>query len=68
MGGSNRTNIEIDDARMKAALAATGAKTKHEADEPGLKTLIQLQAQEKARKLRGKIVREGELEAMRADR
>ncbi|MBL8350962.1 MAG: type II toxin-antitoxin system VapB family antitoxin [Burkholderiaceae bacterium] len=63
-----RTNIEIDDKLMKAALEATGAKTKREAVELGLKTLIQLRAQEMARKLRGKITWQGDLDAMRIDR
>ena len=47
-----RTNIEIDDKLMKDALKATGAKTKREAVELGLKTLVQLRAQEKARELK----------------
>jgi len=63
-----RTNIEIDDKLMKDALRATGAKTKREAVELGLKTLVQLRAQEKARELRGKITWEGDLDAMRTDR
>jgi len=63
-----RTNIEIDDKLMKDALKATGAKTKREAVELGLKTLVQLRAQEKARELRGKITWEGDLNAMRTDR
>jgi Arc/MetJ family transcription regulator len=63
-----RTNIEIDDKLMKDALKATGAKTKREAVELGLKTLVQLRAQEKARELRGKITWEGDLDAMRTDR
>ena len=63
-----RTNIEIDDKLMKEALRATGAKTKREAVELGLKTLVQLRAQEKARELRGKITWEGDLNAMRTDR
>jgi Arc/MetJ family transcription regulator len=63
-----RTNIEIDDKLMKDALRATGAKTKREAVELGLKTLVQLRAQEKARDLRGKITWEGDLNAMRTDR
>ena len=63
-----RTNIEIDDKLMKDALKATGAKTKREAVELGLKTLVQLRAQEKARDLRGKITWEGDLDAMRTDR
>lgn len=63
-----RTNIEIDDKLMKDALKATGAKTKREAVELGLKTLVQLQAQEKARELRGKVTWEGDLNAQRTDR
>jgi Arc/MetJ family transcription regulator len=63
-----RTNIEIDDKLMKDALKATGAKTKREAVELGLRTLVQLRAQEKARELKGKITWEGDLNAMRTDR
>jgi Arc/MetJ family transcription regulator len=62
-----RTNIEIDDKLMKDALKATGAKTKREAVELGLKMLVRLRAQEKARELKGKIVWEGDLNAMRTD-
>ena len=53
---------------MKAALKATSAKTKREAVELGLETLVQLRAQEKARELRGKITWEGDLDARRTDR
>lgn len=63
-----RTNIEIDEKLMKDALRATGAKTKREAVELGLKALVQLRAQEKARELKGKISWEGDLHAMRTDR
>jgi Arc/MetJ family transcription regulator len=63
-----RTNIEIDDKLMKDALKATGVKTKREAVELGLKTLVQLRAQEKVRQLKGKITWEGDLSAMRTDR
>ena len=63
-----RTNIVIDDKLMKDALRATGAKTKREAVELGLKTLVQLQKQEQARQLRGKITWEGDLDAMRTDK
>lgn len=62
-----RTNIEIDDKLMQEALRATGAKTKREAVELGLRTLLQLHAQEKARDLKGKITWEGDLNAMRAN-
>ena len=63
-----RTNIEIDDKLMRDALRATGAKTKKEAVELGLRTLLDLRAQEMARRLRGKITWEGDLNAMRTDR
>ena len=63
-----RTNIEIDDKLMKDALRATGAKTKKEAVELGLRTLLDLRAQEKARELRGRITWEGDLNAMRTDK
>lgn len=62
-----RTNIEIDDKLMKDALKATGVKTKREAVELGLKTLVQLRAQEKVRQLKGKVTWEGDLSAMRTD-
>lgn len=41
-----RTNIDIDDKLMADALEATGAKTKKEAVELGLKALIRLKKQE----------------------
>lgn len=63
-----RTNIVIDDKLMKEALRATGAKTKREVVERGLKTLVDLRKQEQARQLRGKIKWEGDLEQMRTDR
>ena len=63
-----RTNIEIDDKLMKDALRATGARTKREAVELGLKTLVQLRAQEKARSLKGRITWEGDVDVMRTDR
>lgn len=63
-----RTNIEIDDKLMEDALRATGAKTKREAVELGLKMLIQLRAQEMARALKGKIVWDGDLDSLRSDK
>jgi Arc/MetJ family transcription regulator len=63
-----RTNIEIDDALMKEALRFTGARTKREVVERGLRTLVQLGKQAEIRKLRGKLKWEGDLEAMRTDR
>ena len=63
-----RTNIVIDDKLMAEALMVSGAKTKREAVELGLKALVDLRKQEQARGLRGKITWEGDLEAMRIDR
>lgn len=63
-----RTNIVIDDKLMKDALRATGAKTKREVVEQGLKTLVDLRKQEQARQLRGKIKWEGDLDEMRTDK
>lgn len=63
-----RTNIEIDDKLMKAALRCTGAKTKREVVEQGLRTLVQLGRQVEVRKTRGKLKWEGDLEAMRTDK
>jgi Arc/MetJ family transcription regulator len=62
-----RTNIVIDDKLMADALKATGVRTKREAVELGLRTLIGLRRQEAIRKLRGKLDWQGDLEAMRTD-
>lgn len=62
-----RTNIVIDDALMDEALKATGLKTKREAVELGLRTLVQLSRQREVKKLRGKVQWIGDLDAMRLD-
>jgi Arc/MetJ family transcription regulator len=63
-----RTNIVIDDKLMSDTLRATGLRTKREAVELGLKTLLRLQQQTELRKLRGKYEWEGDLDAMRRDK
>ena len=63
-----RTNIVIDDKLMADALRATGLKTKREAVELGLRTLLQLSKQSDLRRLRGKVAWEGDLDAMRRDK
>ena len=63
-----RTNIVIDDKLMSDTLRATGLKTKREAVELGLKTLLRLQQQTELRKLRGKYEWGGDLDAMRRDK
>lgn len=63
-----RTNIEIDDQLMEEALRLSGAKTKREAVEQGLRTLVRLRRQEELRQLRGQLDWQGDLERMRTDR
>jgi Arc/MetJ family transcription regulator len=63
-----RTNIVIDDKLMKDALRATGLKTKREAVELGLRTLLRLRQQQEIRRFRGKLSWRGNLDAMRTDR
>ena len=63
-----RTNIVIDDKLMKDTMRATGVKTKREAVELGLKTLLRLRKQEEIRKFRGKLDWQGDLDAMRMDK
>ena len=62
---SMRTNIEIDDKLMRDALKATGLKTKKDAVDLALKTLIRLKNQETIRDLRGKLEWVGDLDDMR---
>ncbi len=62
-----RTNIVIDDKLMNAAIKATGAKTKREAVELGLRALVQLKKQQQIRGLRGKLKWLGDLDQMRSD-
>jgi Arc/MetJ family transcription regulator len=52
---------------MKDTLRATGLKTKREAVELGLRTLLRLQQQREIQRFRGKLKWRGDLEAMRSD-
>ena len=63
-----RTNIVIDDKLMRDTLRAIGLKTKREAVELGLRTLLRLGRQGEIRRLRGKLDWQGDLNAMRSDR
>jgi Arc/MetJ family transcription regulator len=62
-----RTNILIDDKLMRNTLRATGLKTKREAVDLGLRTLLRLSRQGEIRRLRGKLNWQGDLNAMRTD-
>jgi Arc/MetJ family transcription regulator len=63
-----RTNIVIDDKLMRETLKATGLKTKREAVELGLRTLLRLRRQAEIRRYRGKLDWQGDLDVMRTDR
>jgi Arc/MetJ family transcription regulator len=56
-----RTNIEIDDNLMRDVLNSTGLKTKKEAVELGLKTLVRLKRQESIKQYKGKLQWDSEL-------
>jgi Arc/MetJ family transcription regulator len=63
-----RTNIEIDDRLMRAAMRSSGAKTKKATVEAGLRLLAQTNAQGAVRRLRGKIQWKGDLAESRRNR
>jgi Arc/MetJ family transcription regulator len=63
-----RTNIEIDDDLMRQAMRRSGAATKRAAVEAGLRLLAETHAQGSIRRLRGKIVWEGDLQKSRLTR
>jgi Arc/MetJ family transcription regulator len=65
---SMRTNIVIDDKLMRETLRATGLKTKREAVETALRTLLRINRQGQIRRLRGKLDWQGDLDTMRSDR
>jgi Arc/MetJ family transcription regulator len=62
-----RANIVIDDNLMRETLRVTGLKTKREAVEQGLRTLLRLSRQARIHRLRGKLDWQGDLNAMRSD-
>lgn len=66
-GDMMRTNIVIDDQLMDEVIKLTGAKTKKEAVELGLLTLIRIKKQEKIKQYRGKLNWDGNLDDMRTD-
>jgi Arc/MetJ family transcription regulator len=63
-----RTNIDIDDRLMRQAMRRSGAPTKRAAVEAGLRLLAQMHAQGSIRRLRGKVVWEGDLDQSRLTR
>ena len=63
-----RTNIEIDDDLMRAAMRASGAATKRAAVEQGLQLLVDVHGQGAIRGLRGKVKWTGNLDESRQGR
>ena len=63
-----RTNIEIDDKLMAAAMKAGGYATKKETVEAALKILARKRAYQNVLALGGKLKWDGDLDAMRTAR
>lgn len=62
-----RTNIVIDDKLIAEAMKLSGARTKREVVEEGLRLMVRLKRQERLRGARGKLKWSGDLDAMRRD-
>jgi Arc/MetJ family transcription regulator len=62
-----RINIMIDDELMTDVLKLTGIKSKREAVEQALRTLLALKQQEKIKQFKGALKWEGDLEQMRSE-
>lgn len=63
-----RTNVVLDEELVAQAMKASGAKTKREAIELGLKALLQMHRQADFKRLKGQVRWVGDLDAMRRDR
>ena len=63
-----RTNIVLDDDLVRAAMRASGLKTKRAVVEAGLRLLVQTKAQAGMRRLRGRVIWEGRLPESRSGR
>jgi Arc/MetJ family transcription regulator len=62
-----RTNIDIDDRLMRRAMRRSGAATKKATVEKALQLLVKTHAQTSIRRLRGKVLWEGDLNTSRLD-
>ena len=63
-----RTNIDIDDDLMRAALQASGERTKRGVVERALRLLVQTHGQAGVRRLRGRVAWHGDLHQSRQGR
>jgi len=62
-----RITIVIDDELISEAMRLSGAATKREAVEAGLRLLVRLKRQERIRRARGRLQWSGNLDEMRRD-
>jgi Arc/MetJ family transcription regulator len=62
-----RTNVEIDDALLAEAMAATGLKTKRKVIEAGLRLLARHKRQADAKELLSRMLWDGDLHRERLD-
>lgn len=67
-GGILITSLEIDDALLKKAFVLSANKTKKGLVEEALKMYVQLHEQAGVRSLRGKLVWQEDLDAIREER
>jgi len=63
-----RTNIDIDDRLMRKAMRTGKGRTKRALVEAGLRLLVQVHAQARIRRLRGKVRWAGDLATSRRGR
>jgi Arc/MetJ family transcription regulator len=63
-----QSHVDVDTDLLKAAKSATGLETERAVVEAGLRLLVQLDAQEWFRELRGKVKWKGDLEESRTSR
>ena len=63
-----RTNIDIDDELMRAALQTSGERTKRAVVERALRLLVQTHRQASLRRLRGQVPWRGDLNQSRLGR
>jgi Arc/MetJ family transcription regulator len=62
------TSVLVDSELIEKALGATKMRTSRDVVERGLRTLLQLQAEQELLKMQGTVEWEGDLDAMRADK
>jgi Arc/MetJ family transcription regulator len=63
-----RTNIDIDERLMRQAMRNSGARTKKAAVETALRLLVDTYGQGAIRRLRGKVLWDGNLQQTRMGR